>query len=520
MKDLRKTMARRSRALLLCALTSSAVSCIGAPLPEIGREDRENNGVLSMRVSITSTEDRGAPGAPLPFSAPHEYTVRVEALGRDGNPLPTFNGTALLSVTPGVLTGLSGPGVSGRLVRLNAGVAEGVVVRFIRSYGEARIFAEEQGYDLNDGSSTPACADGLDNDNDGRVDYPADFGCAAPNDNTERGGSYAQGVSEAIFVGTPSIDDIQGPGTTSPLLNERVTVDTGTLVVTRISVSGFWVTDTSRVFCPAEGGGMRRCASSLFSFNFRLPDGMRPCDRLSRLSGTIQEFVGTTQMAQPAWTIPAEGLFTDQSGMCPIPDAVVLRPSAMGEMPSSAPALEVVNMASMDEVLEPLENALVRLPNVTISQNVGPAQPECNMAMGTCTYAPGRSNCDFTGDNIVDFDNPLEALCANTCQRTVGCSEWTGWIRFGQMAVDFTENQPTNVQRFIIAPREAISNFDPLNQPAPGVRATVTGTLKQVGPNWIIEPRCTVDLVFDGQGTVQPANASCVTPRTIGEESG
>ncbi len=514
-----KIFRTRNIMLALCAMAAPTLSCGGAPLPDPGTKDRANNGVLTMRVTIPPEANRGAPGAPLSFSATHEYTVRVEALGLDGNPVQSFNGTAQLAVSPGVLTQVSGTGVAGRLVRLTNGVAEGVTVRFVRSYGEARISAEEQGYDLGDGSATPACADGMDNDNDGRVDYPADFGCAAPNDNSERGGSYAQGVSQPIFVGTPTMDDIQGPGTVSPLLNERVTVDTGTLVVTRISVSGFWVTDTSRTFCPAEGGGMRRCANSLFSFNFRLPEGMRPCDRLSRLSGTIQEFVGTTQMAQPAWTIPAEGLFTDTSGACPIPEAVVLRPRAMGEMVSSAPALEVLDMASMDEALEPLENALVRLQNVTISQNVGPERASCDMAMGTCTFAPGRSSCDFTGDNIVDYDNPLEALCGNTCQKTAGCSEWTGWIRFGQMAVDFSENQPGNVQRFIISPREAISNFNPLNQPAPGVRATVTGTLKQVGPNWIIEPRCTVDLVFEGQGTVQPANAACVTPRSIGEES-
>jgi len=515
-----KKLSAKTGALILCAAVSPALSCLGTPLPDLGSKDRENNGVFTMRVTIPDGANRGAPSMPLAFSDVHEYTVKIEALGRDGNPLANFNGTAQVSVNPGVLTHLSGPGVAGRLVRLTNGVADGVTVRFVRSYGETRIFAEEQGYDLNDGSTTPACSDGLDNDRDGRVDYPADFGCAAPNDDSERGGSYSQGVSQPIFVGTPSIDDIQGPGTTAPLLNERVTVDTGTLVVTRISVAGFWVTDTSRVFCPREGGGMRRCASSLFSFNFRLPEGMRPCDRLSRLSGTVQEFVGTTQMAQPAWSIPAEGLFSDQSGMCPIPDAVVLRPKAMGEMPSSAPALEVLDMASIDDALEPLENALVRLQNVVLAQNVGPMRANCNMAMGTCTFAPGQSNCDFTGDNVVDYDNPLEALCGNTCQKTAGCSEWTGWIRFGQMAVDFTADQPANVQRFIISPREAISNFNPLNQPAPGVRATVTGTLKQVGPNWIVEPRCTTDLVFEGMGTVAPANATCVQPRTIGEESG
>ncbi|MBL8684545.1 MAG: hypothetical protein JNK05_35550 [Myxococcales bacterium] len=517
---------RRSarRAIGLLALTAAfAGSCSNTPLPDPGSEDRANNGVSTMRVTITGATNRGLPETPLAFDATHEFTVKVEALGRDGNPVPTFNGTAQIAVTPGVMTNISGPNVTGRLVRLSAGVAEGIVVRFVRAYGETRISAEEQGYDLRTEPGNPSCADGMDNDMDGRVDYPADYGCAAPNDDSERGGSYAQGVSNAIFIGTPTVDDVQGSGGTSPLLNERVNITRGSLVVTRISVSGFWVTDTARVFCPAEGGGMRRCANSLFSFNFRLPEGMRPCDRLARLSGTVQEFVSTTQMAQPSWNIPPEGLFTDRSGTCPIPEAVVLRPTAMGEMPSSAPALEVLDMSDMSERLEPLENAIVRLQNVVLSQNVGPARASCDMAAGTCTFGPGRSNCDLRGDRgdgVVNFDDPLEALCANTCQKTVGCSEWTGWIRFGQMAVDFAQNQPANVQRFIIAPREAISNFDPLNQPAPGVRATVTGTLKQVGPNWIVEPRCTVDLVFDGRGTVLAPNASCVTPRAIGEESG
>jgi hypothetical protein len=463
---------------------------------------------------------------PRSYSEIHEFTVRIEALGRDRNPVPNFNGTAQISVNPGVIQSISGPNVNGRLVRLQAGVADGVVVRFARAYGETRIFAEEQGYDLAEADQMPQCSDGMDNDGDGRVDFPADFGCAAPNDNSERGGTYALGASPPIFVNTPTIDDVQGPGGTSPLLNERVNISNGRLVVTRISVSGFWVTDTSREFCPAPGGGMRRCANSLFSFNFRLPEGMRPCDRLSRLSGTVQEFVSTTQMAQPSWNIPPDGLFTDRSGTCPIPDAVVLRPRAMGEMPMSAPSLEVLDMNDMDDALEPLENALVRVQSVVLSPNIGPRDAICDMAAGTCTFAPGQSNCDLRhppgqpGDGVVNFSDPLEALCANTCQRTVGCSEWTGWRRFGQVAIDFVANQPANIRRLIISPREAISNFDPENQPAPGVPATVTGTLKQVGPNWIIEPRCTLDIVFDGRGTVQPPNATCVTPRTIVEESG
>lgn len=501
------------------AMSLGVLGSCGPALPDIGRTDRIPNGVSTVRVTITPPEqDRGNRDVPLPFTNRHQYTVNIDALGADGNPKADFNGTLMVSVSPGVLTGIAGAGVTGRLVRLTNGSAAGINVSFERAYGETRIYAEEQGYDLSDDPNvTPACADGMDNDGDGLADFPADPGCAAPNDNDERSGSYALGASEAIYIGTPTVDDIQGPGTNSPLLNQRVTIDRGTLVVTRISVSGFWVTDTSRVMCPSESGGMRRCASSLFAFNFRLPEGMRPCDRLGSLLGTVQEFTGTTQLAQPAWRIPADGLYTDRTPMCPIPEAVVLRPTAPMERASTAPLEEVLDMANMDAPLEPLENALVRVSSVRLSPNVGPERVSCSNA-GVCDFAPGRSNCDQNGDGVVDFNLTSEALCANLCQTTVGCSEWTGWIRFGQMAVDFTANQPNGVQRFIVSPREAISNFNPLNQPFPGTAMTVTGTLKQVGPNWIIEPRCTLDLVFDGQGTVVAPNAACVTPRSIVEE--
>ena len=51
----------------------------------------------------------------------------------------------------------------------------------------------------------PSCADGLDNDEDGDVDFPKDPGCAFANDNTEGGGRYSQGVSVPIFYTLPRI---------------------------------------------------------------------------------------------------------------------------------------------------------------------------------------------------------------------------------------------------------------------------------------------------------------------------
>ena len=39
------------------------------------------------------------------------------------------------------------------------------------------------------GSRAPACRDGVDNDRDGKTDYPADHGCTSPRDTTERKGA-------------------------------------------------------------------------------------------------------------------------------------------------------------------------------------------------------------------------------------------------------------------------------------------------------------------------------------------
>lgn len=483
----------------------SPLSC-GAPVRDPDRRDRGNGAVASVFVTITEGA-RGTVAMPLPFSTTGvTFTLRIEARGADHRPVSGFHGHVALSVTPGVLQRIEGPGVVGRSVRLSDGVAEGIRVTFARAYGETRIWAEEQGYDPADPNTgrSPACANGIDDDGDGRLDFPGDYGCAAPNDDSETGGSYAAGASEPIHFGSPRIYDVQGGAATTPLLNERVTIDRGTLVVTRVSVSGFWVTDISDTSCSG-----RPCYNSLFAFNFRLPEGMRPCDRLSRLQGTVQEFVSTTQLSQPSWRVAPDGLWIspERSGDCPIPEPVTIAPTAL---------------ANPDVDLEPYESSLVRVTDVVLAPNIGPDRVSCRRAGSTlaCDFAPGRSNCDRNDDGVINFDDPDEGGCANTCQRTPGCSEWTNWVRFGQLAVDFAAGQPAGVSRLIIAPREAISDFNPLMQPVnPGEAVTVTGTLKQVGPNWIVEPRCTEDLVIPHTGmTVRRANQSCVTPRTVTEE--
>ena len=323
---------------------------------------------------------------------------------------------------------------------------------------------------------------------DGRADFPADYGCAAPNDDSEAGGSYAVGASEPFFFLSPTINEVQADGDFTTLLNERVTVNRGELIVTRIDISGFWVSDIADRSCPdpTNPGMMRSCYHSIFIFNFRLPEGLRPCDRLSQLQGTVAEFVSTTQFAQPAWTMdPAGGLWLPAA-----PDAGMTNPCPI------PPAREIVpaNLSNTSADLEPLESALVRASDITLSQDIGPGHAVCvnNAGTTTCDFSERRSSCDLNDSGAVDFTNPEEAACANLCQRTRGCSEWTNWLRFGQLAVDFVTGQMSGIPRLVIAPRNAISNFDPLRQPVSGTQpVTITGTLKQVGPTWIIEPRCT-----------------------------
>ncbi len=493
----RTSIGRRTLAMLVGVTLGS---CNG-PIVDPDRRDREGD-VASVFVTIT-TGDRGSPAMPRPYAATSvTYTVRIEARRSDGSPV-SGRPWVSVNVSPGALESLEGPDVRGRNVQLTNGVVDGLRLTFSRSYGETRIAAEESGYVPAALEAMPQCANGRDDDGDGRTDFPADYGCAAANDDSERGGSYALGTSEPIFFASPRIADVQGSGTTSALVNERVSISAGTLVVTRISVDGFWVTDTADTSC----GGMP-CNNSLFAFNFRLPEGLRPCDRLSLLQGSVQEFVSTTQLGQPAWAVAPDGLWVDRatSGACPIPAAVEITPM-------TADAIS----------LERIENSVVRVRDVTLSPNIGPDRPMCtvgSMGLATCNFAPGRSNCDADGDNRIDFTNPPESQCANACQVAVGCSEWTGWTRFGQLAVDMPMAAATGV-RIVISPRDADSNFNPI-QPA-GATArhgvAITGTLKQVGPNWIIEPRCIDDLVLQGDGQmVRDANDSCTQPRSVTEE--
>ncbi len=476
------------------------VDC-GGELPDYGEEDRGVDGVAWVRV--TTAGDRGLREAPLPFSNEGvPLAVRLEAFRRDNTPARTFNGFLRLSMAPGVVVSVEGPGALGNYVRATNGVVEGVTIRVARGYGSARIWAEDDGYLPVDPlrEPRPACSNGLDDDGDGRVDYPADTGCAAANDDNERAGSYAVGTSEPLYFDTPLVSDVQGRASQSPLLNERVTIRGRILpsapepgdrrhriVVTQTDNSGFFLTDIDDRSCEGEP-----CFNSLYAFNFRAPDGMRVCDLLQTLTGSVAEFVGSTQLSQPGYQVGLLWRPNDpQAGPCLVPDPVVL-----------------TQALARDEVrLERLESGLVRLENVILPTLVGPGRAPNGIPM------PGATNCDFNNDNRIVYDGGIEDQCATACAANPSCSEWTSWARFGQVLVTLPGSGA--VTRLGLNARAVDPTFDPTRRRTPSV--TVTGTLRQVGPNWVVQPRCGAEIVYEGMPVRRP-NEVCLYERPLSDD--
>ena len=80
----------------------------------------------------------------------------------------------------------------------------------------------------------PQCADGIDNNNNGLIDYPADPGCYAPVDDTEDLGTYASGASQTLYFDLPRIPLVRGydpadneNGNATLFPNTQVNIDTG-----------------------------------------------------------------------------------------------------------------------------------------------------------------------------------------------------------------------------------------------------------------------------------------------------
>lgn len=242
------------------------------------------SGPLSLKVELKSPPEGdatfasvGSAEAPLPAMISEQsgavtwpqrtYDVDVTAIGRDGLPDLTFNGTGRISVVPGAVVGdATVPIVNGK-ARVSATV--------VRQFGTSRIWIEDVG-------------------------------------TTEKPGSYATGLMQPIhvkpmtlpFLQTSDPDFIcQNPNgeamertECNAFAGNYVDLDTsgGGLVVTQLTTDGFYAMDTT-----ANNGAF----NGLFVYVHSAPVGLYVGDVLKDLGGIVAEFNGSTQLSFPVWEV-------------------------------------------------------------------------------------------------------------------------------------------------------------------------------------------------------------------------
>lgn len=445
------------------------------------------SGTSSFHVEITKVNGAAPPTADAPLPANHgdkleAWEFTIDARSPEGDPT-SFDGLVRLSVRPGAVQKIESTGAVGRNVLLVDGKATGIVY-VTAVYGPTRLWVEDRGYVPAPIGKTPACADGKDDDGDKLIDYPADPGCELADDDSEEGGTFEAGVSHPVEYALPTIADVQGEGSTSPYPFEGMQLNTSaprTVVVTRVASDGFYVTDLA---------DQDKGYNSIFAFNFSLPPGMRVCDRVRYLAGTVNEFFGFTELGFPSYDLD----YVYKPEDCLVPEPRVLD------------AKTIVDPVFMEKV----ESGLVRVEAVTIAKKFGPGKVKNNAPTADA------SSCDLNDDGTVDFTSQEEGSCSSVCDADPDCSEWTAFQSRGNYKVKLGG-------QMIQINTGTIPEFDPRAHRGETLDA-VTGTLRNFSGgnlNWTIETRCPDDLVCqtEGCGAKAPISSqqACVRLRTLND---
>lgn len=452
-----------------------------------GPSGTDLTGLSSFHVEITKVNGAAPPTkeAPLPANLGDvldRWDFTIEA--RDpGDRLEHFGGTVRLSVRPGAVMGVEGTGAIGRNIDLVDGKASGTVV-VTAVYGPTRLWIEDVGYTPAEPGVQAQCEDSDDNDGDVLADYPNDPGCAFADDDSEKEGTFAAGVSAPVQYALPRVSDVQGRGNETPYPYEGIEVKVDApqdVVVTRVSSDGFYVTDLAAA--EVTGG-----YNSLFAFNFNTPAQMRICDKATYLAGTVTDFFGMTELSFPSYrlTFPIEG-----KDECRVPEPVVL------DGPTIADAI----------AMEKVESALVRVEGFSVSKKFGPKPVVDNVPDAE------HSSCDLNGDGSVDFYNGAEATCADVCAADPDCTEWTQYSARGSYKLH-------KAGAMILVNTGTIPTFDPVAHKGQLLDA-VTGTVRNFSGgslNWTIETRCSDDLACGAEGCVPKplsSKVACVRLRSL-----
>ncbi len=514
-------------------LAPFAAFALGAGLAIAGCGDTSGHlGTTSfLKVSITG----GDPGArdrllPLTFDKSAPITIKVEAFKADGQIDTAYNGFIRITVKPGTVVNLTGPGTNGRNVPLHAGVVDGIGVSVAGSFGPTRIWAEDIGYTPVDPkrAQPPACANGIDDNGNGNVDFPAEAGCAFANDDTEDAGSYASGAGPVLHFTSPRIADVRGVaqgGAATAFPHQQVSIDTGwnsdkrsfdhSVVVTRIASDGFYATDID----DPRGYG------SIFAFNFSAPPQMRICDRMKAYGGTAADFFGFTEMGFPTWELEE---WDPIKRPCLVPEPHVFTSQELGRDDKAAYVTTTAltkTIAAMVRVMnDPANNV-----DVHIGKHLGPNFPDKPGLVPT----ENATNCDFNHDGKIDFNTDPEKSCSANCAADLECSEYSNFLSQSSFvlvvaAPDPVTGKPTSCQGgpgtcirgSIQANGSASALFDPVASRGQPMHS-FTGTLRYFsgGTQYTIEARCEDDIVMKMEDPIIDSGRACVHARTTSDNS-
>lgn len=546
-------MMRSLRSLLVpasaLAVSLLAASCSGDGFGSV-------RGGRRLVVSFVDPDAKtGTRLEPLPLSidATSRFAIQVQALNPDGSPDTTFSRYVRISATPGSVAQFQDEGTDGRNVLLTNGQSQAVNVDLSNAFGETYIIASDIGYVPADPNRQPppSCSDGLDNDGDGAIDFPADDGCAFANDDAEEGGTYAEGASPPIYFKLPRIADMRGlrcfqkaDGSTecsgngaTPYPKQQVLVDTGyhekaaedgthffdfdfSTVVTRLSTDGFYAMDI------ADGARLPPLFTgfnSVFAFNFSTPPLMRVCDRLQSFGGTASEFFGFTQISYPTWTLEA---WDPAVRRCLVPEPTLLSP---GDINDTNYLLRQSGGLVRIETLVDGENTI---RSAMVTPRFGPDDMPCKVGgvvatpadkttcdkdatSGLYLFVPGddATNCDFNKDGKITFDKGHpENDCSNACTGDAKCTEYSNFKARSTFRITVTD---ANNQSAAIQADGTQAGFDAyVNKGAPLRSFAGVLTYFSGGSQYTVEARCDADVVMDLASAPLPSDVKC-TPDAV-----
>ena len=501
-------------------LAVSATSCSGDKFGKTRNPPR-------LVVELDPASKVGSPDAPLPLAVDTPVTFRatVRAFAQDGAVDTSFNRYVRVSAKPGAIDPLTGPDTDGRNVLVKAGESVSFEVKVTNAYGTTYILADDLGYIPKDplADPPPTCSNGIDDDGDGVIDFPADQGCAFANDDSEEGGTFTEGVSTPIYFKLPRIADIRGlkceptlgcsGNGATPYPREAIQVDSGyrsdgsfafNTVVTRIAGNGFYVSDQgdTRGTPPGTAG-----FNSVFAFNFNAPPRMRTCDRMKSYGGTANEFFGFTQMNYPTWTLEE---WDPSRRPCLVPAPDRLTPTLIGSPPELL--RRSANLVHVETAPDGSQKAMVTPkfgPEDVPKTPGGLYAPRAQTINPDGTIKPAASNCDFDKNGRITFavGNP-ENDCNAACAADPECTEWSNFVARGNFRITVTDSN--GISAAVQADSSASATFDPVALKGVPIRY-FAGTLGffSGGAQFTIEVRCKDDITLALQEATFPSDLVC-----------